>query len=93
MFELDRTLGTSIFVEVHVSGDIYEQAVVKTVVGFLYGISKHLFGVTRFRGATRFNSGRLHSKRRGRHASVSNSGVRPNDPANRYAFVLPSDIP
>ncbi len=29
------------------SGDIYEQAVVKTVAGFLRGNSTHLFGVTR----------------------------------------------
>jgi len=42
-------------------GDIYEQAVVKTVAGFFHGTSKHLFGVTRFRGATRFSSGQLHS--------------------------------
>jgi hypothetical protein len=28
------------------SGDIYEQAVVKTVAGFFRGNSKHLFGVT-----------------------------------------------
>ena len=31
------------------SGDIYEQAVVKTVAGFFRGKSKHLFGVTRLR--------------------------------------------
>jgi hypothetical protein len=30
------------------SGDIYEQAVVKTVAGFFRGNSTHLFGVTRF---------------------------------------------
>jgi len=30
------------------SGDVYEQAVVKTVAGFLRGNSTHLFGVTRF---------------------------------------------
>jgi len=29
------------------------------VAGFFHGISKHLFGVTRFRGATRLRSGRL----------------------------------
>ena len=40
------------------SGDIYEQAVVKTVAGFFHGISKHLFGVTRFRGAMQLRSGR-----------------------------------
>jgi hypothetical protein len=31
------------------SGDIYEQAVVKTIAGFLCGNSTHLFGVIRFR--------------------------------------------
>ncbi len=30
------------------SGEVYEQAVVKTVAGFFRGSSKHLFGVTRF---------------------------------------------
>jgi hypothetical protein len=30
------------------SGDIYEQAVVKTVAGFFRGNSTHLFGITRF---------------------------------------------
>ena len=30
------------------SGDIYEQAVVKTVAGFFRGNPTHLFGVTRF---------------------------------------------
>ena len=30
------------------SGDVYEQAVVKTVAGFFRGNPKHLFGVTRF---------------------------------------------
>jgi hypothetical protein len=30
------------------SGDIYEQAVVKTLAGFLRGKSTHLFGITRF---------------------------------------------
>ena len=29
-------------------GDVYEQAVVKTVAGFFRGNSTHLFGVTRF---------------------------------------------
>jgi hypothetical protein len=29
------------------SGDIYEQAVVKTLAGFFRGNSKHLFGITR----------------------------------------------
>jgi hypothetical protein len=29
------------------SGDIYEQAVVKTLAGFFRGNSTHLFGVTR----------------------------------------------
>jgi hypothetical protein len=43
------------------SGDIYEQAVVKTVAGFFRGISKHLFGVPGFRGARRLRSGRLQS--------------------------------
>jgi hypothetical protein len=33
------------------SGDVYEQAVVKTVAGFFRGNPTHLFGVTRF-GAT-----------------------------------------
>ena len=39
--------------EILPNSDIYEQAVVKTVAGFFHGISKHLFGVTRSRGATR----------------------------------------
>jgi hypothetical protein len=30
------------------SGDVYEQAVVKTVAGFFRGNPTHLFGVTRF---------------------------------------------
>ena len=42
-----------------ISGDIYEQAVVKTLAGCCRGISKHLFGVTRFRGARRLRSGFL----------------------------------
>jgi len=46
---------------VHISGDIYEQAFVKMVAGFFHGISKHLFGVTRYRGARRLRSGRLQS--------------------------------
>jgi hypothetical protein len=40
------------------SGDIYEQAFVKTLAGFFHGNSKHLFGITRFRGASRLRSGR-----------------------------------
>ena len=44
-----------------VSWDIYEQAFVKTFAGFFHGNSKHLFGITRFRGATRLRSGRLQS--------------------------------
>jgi len=30
------------------SGDVYEQAVIKTVAGFFRGSPKHLFGVPRF---------------------------------------------
>jgi len=42
-----------------ISGDIYEQAFVKTLAGFFHGNSKHLFGVTRSRGATRLSSGEI----------------------------------
>ena len=45
------------------SGDVYEQAVVKTAAGFFRGNPTHLFGVTRFgapgiyvrAGSSRFN--------------------------------------
>jgi REP element-mobilizing transposase RayT len=44
-----------------ISGDIYEQAFVKTFAGFFHGNSKHLFGITRYQGASLLNSGRLQS--------------------------------
>jgi len=43
------------------SGDIYEQAVVKTVAGFFRGNPKHLFGVTRIGAPGSYVRGRLQS--------------------------------
>jgi hypothetical protein len=42
-------------------GDIYEQAVVKTVAGFFRGNSKHLFAITRFGVPDGYVRNRLHS--------------------------------
>jgi hypothetical protein len=43
------------------SGDIYEQAVVKTVAGFFRGNPTHLFGITRSGVPGSYVRGRLQS--------------------------------